>query len=409
MHTTLTWVIAAATIAAIVARPFRIPEWVWSATGAALIVALQLLTGRQAADAARDGLDVYAFLLGMLALAALADVHGVFDFFGDRLLEAAKTRTRRLFAWFFCVGVGVTALLSNDGTIVLLTPAALAMARRSSVSVMPLVYAVAFIANAASFILPISNPANLVVFKPLPQLLPWLATFAAPSAVAILLTYIAMRFVFARELRTSFERTGDRVALSPAAHFTAIVVGIALLLLVAAATLGWPVGYVAFALGCTSVLLVGARYASTLSSVAREAPWSVVPLVAGLFVIVRALDETGALNLARTLLRQASAMPPVLGRLYAGFAVTLANVVINNLPVGVIARYALRDHGIAPFVTHAVLIGIDLGPNVSISASLATLLWMMILRRDGVDVSARRFLPIGLAVALPALAAALII
>src|SRR6185437_4312993 len=96
---------------------------------------------------------------------------------------------------------------------------------------------------------------------------------------------------------------------------------------------------------------------------------------------------TGALEAARSMLRHASGLPPVLGRLYAGGVVTVADAVINNLPAGVIARYALRGPGISPHVAHAVLVGVDLGPNLSLSASLATLLWLMMLRRDGIEVN----------------------
>jgi arsenical pump membrane protein len=275
--------------------------------------------------------------------------------------------------------------------------------------VLPFAYAVAFVANAASFILPISNPANLVVFSPLPQLGPWLAIFAAPSAVAISCTYAVLRLLHARELGEPYGVSDERVYLTESGRFAAIVVGVALAIVVIAAGIGWPVGYVALAAGVISVIIVGLRDPASSVAVAREAPWSVIPLVAGLFVIVRALDATGALELARSVLRHASAMPHVLGQLYAGGVVMLADAVINNLPAGVIARYALRAHGITPNVAHAVLVGIDLGPNLSLSASLATLLWLMMLRRVGIEVNPWRFLATGALVTIPSLALALLV
>ncbi|HKU67309.1 MAG TPA: SLC13 family permease [Candidatus Baltobacteraceae bacterium] len=408
MHSVATWAIAAATIAAIVARPLRIGEWLWAALGAAVLVAAGLLSGTQAAYAARDGLDVYAFLLGMLALAELARVNGIFEWLAGVLAVRSHGNTRMLFGWLFAGAIAVTALLSNDGTILLLTPAVLAVARASNISIVPFAYAVAFVANAASFILPISNPANLVVFSPLPKLVPWLVLFAAPSAIALLVTFVVMLVLFARELRKRYEAPAGCAQLSSGGRFAFVIVCASLAIIVGAAALGWPVGYVAFALGVLCVLLAGVREPAAAALVAREAPWSVIPLVAGLFVIVRALDATGALELARTVLRHASAMPPVLGRLYAGAVVTLTDAAINNLPSGVIARYALRAHGVAPHVRHAVLVGIDLGPNLSISASLATLLWVMMLRREGIAVNPWRFLAIGAAVTLPSLALSLL-
>lgn len=409
MHAAVTWAIAAATIGAVVTRPLRAGEWVWSVIGAGVLVAAGLLSGAQAAQAARDGLDVYAFLIGMLSLAELARVQGVFDWLAGLLAVRVQGNTRALFAWSFGGAIVVTALLSNDGTILLLTPAALALTRAAGVSAAPFVYAVALVANAASFILPISNPANLVVFSPLPKLLPWLALFAAPSAVALAVTFAVVRAMYARSLVNRYDVPVQSTPLSADGRFALALISVALALVIAAAAIGWPVGYTAFGAGVACVLLAGVRDAAATRLVVREAPWSVIPLVAGLFVIVRALDATGALEAARSMLRQASAMPPVLGRLYAGGVVTIADAIINNLPAGVIARYALRGPHISPHVAHAVLVGVDLGPNLSLSASLATLLWLMMLRRDGIEVNAWRFLAIGAAVTVPSLALSLLV
>jgi arsenical pump membrane protein len=402
------WIIALLTVAAIVVRPFGIAEWIWAVLGAAIVVAAHLLGAAQAANAAHDGLPVYAFLAGMLALAELARVQGLFDWIALTLAQRAAGNTRRLFLWSFCGAIVVTALLSNDGTILLLTPAALALARGAKIAVAPFAFAIAFVANAASFILPISNPANLVVFSPLPQLVPWLAVFAAPSAIALVVTFVVLRALHARDVRGTYEVPQERPMLSQSASLTAIVVAIALAIIVIAAGLGWPVGYVAFAVGVLAVIAIGIREPASSVAVAREAPWSVVPLVAGLFVIVRAVDATGALEHARAILRQASAMPHVLGQLYAGGVVTVADALINNLPAGVVARYALQGDGIAPHIAHAVLIGIDLGPNLSLSASLATLLWAIMLRREGIEINPWRFLLIGTMVTIPSLGLALL-
>lgn len=409
MHQPLTWVIAAATLGAMIARPLRIAEWIWSVLGAGVLVAAGLLSGAQAATAARDGLDVYCFLAGMLALAELARVHGLFDRLTAVLALRAKGNRTALFAVWFGGAIIVTALLSNDGTILLLTPAALALARSAKISARPFAYAVAFVANAGSFLLPISNPANLVVFSPLPRLVPWLELFAAPSAAALLCTYAVLHALHAGELRRAYEAPQGAAALSRSGWLVAISVSCALAALVIAAILGWPVGYFALALGVLCTCIAGAADRATPGVIVREAPWSVIPLVAGLFVIVRALDASGALDLARTMLRHASAMQPAIGGLYAGGLTMLTDTVINNLPAGVIARYALRGHGIAPHVAHAVLVGVDLGPNLSISGSLATLLWVMMLRREGIEVNAWRFLAMGALVTLPALALALLV
>lgn len=408
MHALAVWTIAALAIAAMLVRPWRTTEWIWPLAGAVLLTAAGLLPAGQAAAAARDGSEVYAFLFGMLALAELASVHGIFAWIGGMLVRRTGASAPVLFLWLFGIAVVVTAFLSNDGTIVLLTPVAVELARAARVRVAPFAYAVAFVANAASFILPFSNPANLVVFSPLPALLPWLERFIVPSAAALACTYAILRLRYRRDLHRSSAEIPAPSVLGPNARIILAVVCCSLAVLVAAAAFGWPVGYVALGVGSVSLLIAAMRDPAAALRTCRQAPWQVIPLVAGLFVIVRALDRTGVLSAAHALLARASLMPPVEGRLYAGAAVTFADALINNLPVSVIARYALHGAGVTPSVAHAALVGVDLGPNLSISGSLATLLWLMLLRREGVRINAWRFLGLGALITIPSLAAALL-
>lgn len=390
-------------------RPWRIGEWIWAVFGASLIVAAGLLPASDAGRAAYDGLDVYLFLAGMLALAEIARIHGVFDWLaGNALRNAAGAPARRAFAWMYAAGIAVTALLSNDGTIVLLTPAAIAVAARARIAALPLLFACAFVANAASFVLPVSNPANLVVFRHLPPLGSWLAAFALPSLAAILCTYAILALLFRTELRGVLPKNIDVQPLSSAGKAALVTVCASAALLVASAALARPVGVTAFAAGAASMLIVALFDRRTPARIGREAPWSIIPLVAGLFVVVRALDRSGALRHARHFLHYAGTLPTVPGNMLTGAAITLADAVLNNLPAGVLARYSLGHDGVPVHIVHATLIGIDLGPNLSITGSLATLLWLMMLRREGIDVTGKQFLRIGALVVIPSLVLALL-
>lgn len=181
------WLIAAATTMAILFRPWRLPEYVWATAGAVALVVLGLLPARQAGGAILEGTDVYLFLIGMMLVAEVARQAGLFDWVAVLAADHAAGSARRLFDLVFLVGTGVTVLLSNDATAVVLTPAVYAVTRVVGAPPLPYLYVCAFIANAASFVLPISNPANLVVFGDrMPALGPWLAHFACrppwPSA-----------------------------------------------------------------------------------------------------------------------------------------------------------------------------------------------------------------------------------
>src|SRR5579872_4886515 len=198
---TATWGIAAITTAAVIARPWNLPEAIWAVAGAILLVAFGLLPLTDALAGVAQGTDVYLFLVGMMLLAELARKEGLFDWLATHAVAHARGSPRRLFALIYGVGVIVTTFLSNDATAVVLTPAVYAAARAAGAEPLPYLLICAFIANAASFVLPISNPANLVVFgAAMPPLLEWLRYFALPSVVSIVATYLLLRFTQRAEL-----------------------------------------------------------------------------------------------------------------------------------------------------------------------------------------------------------------
>src|SRR5215471_14161427 len=189
-----TWTITAIAAGGVIGRPWRLPEAVWAVLGAASLVALALVPWQDALGAVGRGTDVYLFLIGMMMLAELARKEGLFDWLAALAARQAKGSSHRLFALIFGVGTMVTVFLSNDATAVVLTPAVYATAKAAGIEPLPYLFICAFVANAASFVLPISNPANLVVFgAQMPPLLSWLGQFALPSVLSISATYIALR------------------------------------------------------------------------------------------------------------------------------------------------------------------------------------------------------------------------
>jgi arsenical pump membrane protein len=148
------------------------------------------------------------------------------------------------------------------------------------------------------------------------------------------------------------------------------------------------------------------RDPKALLEVPREVSWSVLPLVAGLFVVVEAVSQAGALELTETALTATARFHPILGQLTSAFGAGIVSNLMNNLPVGLAGGAALRHDGIPASIAHSVLIGVDLGPNLSVTGSLATILWLIALRREGVNVSAWQFLKAGVVVMPIALLAA---
>ena len=241
----------------------------------------------------------------------------------------------------------------------------------------------AFIANAASFVLPISNPANLVIYgSHMPPLLQWLPRYLLPSRVSIAATYVLLRLDAAPRTASDHRRPRAGAALSgrrqnrggrhrrPRRSCCSVASAMDM-------RLGLPTCVAGVATAAIVLLIQPAKAWSTV----KDISWGVLPLVAGLFVLVEALKETGVVAMIGALLREAAAHSAA-GGVGAGVAVAVGSNLANNLPVGLIGGSVLQSDHMADQVTRAILIGVDLGPNLSVTGSLATILWLTALRRE---------------------------
>ena len=399
------WGIAAMATAGVILRPFAWPEFIWAVTGAVLLIALNLLPAAEALAAVAKGTDVYLFLIGMMLLAELARQEGLFDWLAAKAATMARGSATRLFSLVFAVGTVVTVFLSNDATAVVLTPAVAAVMKAAKAKeALPYLFICAFIANAASFVLPISNPANLVIYgSHMPRLSHWLASYALASLLSIVATYGVLRWTQRLRLRQPLAAVIEVPELTVGGKLSAVGITGTAAVLLASSAFDLQLGLPTFLAGVATAALVLTRSRSGPVGVARGISWGILPLVAGLFVLVEALQKTGVTDDLAGLLRdlvQGSAAS-------AAWAVAAVLAVgcnlVNNLPAGLLAGRVVQLAQVPEHVRAAVLIGVDLGPNLSITGSLATILWLTALRREGLRVSAWSFLKIGAAVMPPAL------
>jgi arsenical pump membrane protein len=403
-----TWAIAAAATAAVIVRPGGLAEAWWATAGALLLLIAGLLPLPDALRAVGEGLDVYLFLGGMMLLSELARREGLFDTLAGWAVRHAGGSAWRLFGLIYAIGIVVTVFMSNDATAVVLTPAVHAAARRAGARPLPYLFACAFIANAASFVLPISNPANLVVFGAhMPPLLAWCKAFALPSIAAILGTWGVLAWLFRAELGGRVETSSDVPPLSATGRLAALgIVGVVIALLVASAS-GIALGAPTLAASALAIAAVQLRKREAPWPLLRHVSWSVLLLVAGLFVLVAGVERTGLIAALGEQLRAAAADAPRATAWGAGALVAFGSNLLNNLPAGLIAGTSVNAGATPEAVRSAIAIGIDLGPNLSVTGSLATILWLVALRREGEHVSAWQFLRVGALVMPVALVLAL--
>jgi arsenical pump membrane protein len=393
----------------VILRPLKVPEVVWAASGAVLLVLFGLLPLSSALTGIGKGVDVYLFLIGMMLLAELARETGLFDWLAAQAASHARGSATRLFDLVYLVGIVVTVFLSNDATAVVLTPAVAAIARSSkAANPLPYLLICAFIANAASFVLPISNPANLVIYASrMPPLARWLPMFALPSIVSIAMTFVILKVTQRRALQQVLAAEVAVPSLSADGKGAACgIAGTAVVLMLASAR-GWQLGMPTCIAGVATLVVVSLMRRSFPWVALREVSWGVIPLVAGLFILVEALDNSGVIRVLSDSLNLQVQRSAGLAAAGAGILVGFVSNIMNNLPAGLVAGTAVQTAGVPAKVASAILIGVDVGPNLSVTGSLATILWLTALRREGVQVKAVDFLKLGVLIMPPVLVSSL--
>jgi arsenical pump membrane protein len=362
MSAVLAFVALVAVLAAAVARWERVPDWAVAAGAAALLV----LVGSISADGARAALEdlgpTVGFAAALLVLADGCRRAGLFAYFGAAMAAGARGRPRRLLGLVFVAAAGTTAVLSLDATIVLLTPVVFSTAARLRFSPRPHVYACTHLANSASLLLPVSNLTNLLAFNASGlsfarfaalMLLPWLA--------AIAIEWVVLARAFRGELgMPRHPRTAEPPTDPPV--FALAVLGLTLV--------GFMVVEPVWA-AVAGALVLAVRGRPSPRELAGAAEPGFLVFVLGLGVVVAAASDHG--------LRDA--------------VDSLANLV-NNLPATLIMLPAVAAGGAGPVL--AMLVGVNVGPNLSYVGSLATLLWRRVMHAHDEPTDIRAFTVLGL-------------
>ncbi len=355
------------------------------------------------AEAERLG-PVVGFLAAVLVLAHFCDVEGLFQACGAWTARWAAGRPVPLLTAVFALASAITAVLSLDATIVLLTPVVFATAARTGVRPRPHVYACTHLSNTASLLLPVSNLTNLLAFSASGlSFTRFAALMALPWLAAIGAEYLVFRWFFARDLAAAApadRETGEAPRLP---LFAVATVGCTLAGFVVASAFGvepaWVAAAGALALAGRAVVR---RKASPLTVVRAAAP-AFLAFVLALGVVVRAVVDNGLSDVLGHVVPAGTGLPALLG--IAALAALLANL-INNLPAVLVLLPLVAPTG--PGAVLAVLLGVNIGPNLTYAGSLATLLWRRIVHQHEHDVDLGEFTRLGLLAVPSSLAVAVV-
>lgn len=408
-RTLLTSLIGLLTLVGIMIRPFRWNESHVAMGGAATLLLLGLIRPADAALTLVRDWNTFLFFLGMMGLSAMAEAAGLFDWLAVQAARLARRSAARLFLNVFLLGTVITMIFSNDTTALILTPVVYVLVTRLRLPVLPYLFACTFIADTASFLLPISNPINIIVMSRYPlNLFSFLRLLFLPSLVVIAINIGIFYLLYCSQLRGSFNIDNLSVVGKAVKHrayfrYTLWVLAIVAPSYVIASAFQFPLSTVAV-VGAL-LLLGGALFwkRTTLLDAGKGISWSIFEFIAGMFVVVRAIENTGlTIKLGNLLLRLSGGTS--FGAVMVGtFGAALGTNLINNVPMAVVMNSSLGSvQHAAPAIRNgfvaATMFGCDLGPNLTTVGSLATILWLLILRQRDVEVSGLDYFKVGVLV-----------
>lgn len=409
----LTAAIAIATIAAVLTRPRGVSEGVWALGGGLLMVSTRRISVDHTLDVLGDLTGVLVFLAGLFWLTLAAGRAGLFERAALLSVRAAREDGRRLLAAVFVFGTLTTAVLSNDATVVLVTPVVLVACRTLGLPPLPYLFACTFVADTASSMLPISNPINLlyaerfdIAFQRHALLL------VVPTLLAVAVNAGIFHLLFRGELPRRFDATALLAQASRPLEGVdrAIAWGLAAVALgyIASAGAGIAPYWVTLAGGSMLALVALAGRRVTPRDLPRVQPPSLYAFVIGLAVVVAAADGAGLLDLLGRGVTRATTAGDLAGLLGISAGTALGTNLVNNWTMALAVLPPLERSGAGETLILGSMLGADIGPNFSVVGSLATLIWLTEVRRAGLAVSARTYLRLGVLATLPALLVALI-
>ncbi|MFZ0128580.1 MAG: SLC13 family permease [Candidatus Dormiibacterota bacterium] len=397
---TLAVLLLAGTLACAIVRPRGLPEAVVAVPAAGLLLVLGVLPLGQAGTEAGGLGPTIGFLAAVLALANLCDRHGLFEAAGSWMAAGSGGRPVSLLVLVFAAASVVTAVLSLDATVVLLTPVVFATVARLRLRAKPHVYACTHLANSASLLLPVSNLTNLLAFGASGlSFARFGATMALPWLAAIGVEWLVFRRFFAGDLVG--RGTAREIKPLPVPAFAAVVVALTLVGFFVTSAFNVSPAFAALAGALVLAAPAIASRKTSLRAIAMSIDIPFLAFVLALGLIVKAISLHGLGSLVAHVVPGGAGLGSLL--LIAVIAAVLANV-INNLPAALLLIPAVSGAGAGPVL--AVLIGVNTGPNLTYVGSLATLLWRRVLIRRGEELPISEFIRLGALTVPPVLVAA---
>ncbi|MGI6228365.1 MAG: SLC13 family permease [Christensenellales bacterium] len=392
--------------------------WMVTLLGAVILLAFGFIGIEEVfsgltADSAINPLKILALFLAMTLMSIFLDETGFFRYLAAAVLKKAGTGQFRLFTAFFITVSVLTAFTSNDIIILTFTPFICYFTKNAKINPIPYLVSEFVAANTSSMLLIIGNPTNIYLATASGiGFFDYLKVMALPTLFAVVAAYAVMFLLFGKKLKEPITGIAEEIKIAdkPLLAVGLIFLSAATVLLAVSAYINlemWLVAVVSAALlGMVALIMSAARRKkpAELAHALTRAPWELVPFVVSMFVIVLTFEKYGVTAIMASFLGQKF---PAFA--YGGASALSANL-INNIPMSVLFSSVVKSLPVSVMseAVYAVIIGSNIGAYLTPVGALAGIMWLQIVKTNGIEFSFLKFVKYGLIIAVPALAAALL-
>ncbi len=355
--------------------------------------------------------DATLSFIGIIILSMVLDEIGFFEWCALKMAKFSNGSGMKMFIYSILLGAFVSALFANDGAALILTPILLAKMRILKLnmkSIVAFLLAGGFISDSASLPLVFSNLTNIVTANYFDiGFSEYISNMLIPYIVSVFISIVFLWLLLRKDIPKTVNISLLKEPSSVIKNDTLFKLSWAFLALL---IIGYFVGdaynlpVAVFALGGGVIFLIIATMFKTVEPVRiiKEAPWQVVWFSIGLYIVVYGLKNAGLTDYLAVILQDLSTRSDTVAIVGTGFIAAFLSAIMNNMPTVMIMDIALQDIP-NQALAYANIIGCNLGPKMTPFGSLATLLWLHVLAKKGVNISFAQYSKFGLIITPPVL------